>query len=150
MNGRQTILRVGKMALVGALVGAPVAGCLSGQRETAAPLSLTVRAAAAAEAARVVRVIDADTYIMLYDLPAAAAGRGRAGSRPGVRAAGHRLGGATAAGRAGGAGGAGRHGPLRPDTGRGIATGFDGGSSRPRGAAGFVAGGARLDLGLRP
>ena len=61
MNGRQTILRVGEMALVGALV----AGCLSGQRETAAPLSLTVRAAAAAEAARVVRVIDADTYIML-------------------------------------------------------------------------------------
>ena len=60
MNGRQTILRVGEMAMVGALV----AGCLSGQRETAAPLSLTVRAAAAAEAARVVRVIDADTYIM--------------------------------------------------------------------------------------
>ena len=60
MNGRQTILRVGEMTLVGALV----AGCLSGQRETAAPLSLTVRAAAAAEAARVVRVIDADTYIM--------------------------------------------------------------------------------------
>ena len=60
MNGRQTILWVGEMALVGALV----AGCLSGQRETAAPLSLTVRAAAAAEAARVVRVIDADTYIM--------------------------------------------------------------------------------------
>ena len=60
MNGRQTILRVGELALVGALV----AGCLSGQRETAAPLSLTVRAAAAAEAARVVRVIDADTYIM--------------------------------------------------------------------------------------
>ena len=60
MNGRQTILRVGEMALVGALV----AGCLSGQRETAAPLSLTVRAAAAAEVARVVRVIDADTYIM--------------------------------------------------------------------------------------
>ena len=61
MNGRQTILRVGEMALVGALV----AGCLSGQRETAAPLSLTGRAVAAAEAARVVRVIDADTYIML-------------------------------------------------------------------------------------
>ena len=60
MNGRQTILRVGELALVGALV----AGCLSGQRETAAPLSLTVRAAAAAETARVVRVIDADTYIM--------------------------------------------------------------------------------------
>ena len=60
MNTRRTILRVGEMAVVGALV----AGCLSGQRETAAPLSLTVRAAAAAEAARVVRVIDADTYIM--------------------------------------------------------------------------------------
>ena len=60
MKGRQTILRVGEMALVGALV----AGCLSGQREMGAPLSLTVRAAAAAEAARVVRVIDADTYIM--------------------------------------------------------------------------------------
>ena len=58
MKGRQTILRVGEMALVGALV----AGCLSGQREMGAPLSLTVRAAA--EADRVVRVIDADTYIM--------------------------------------------------------------------------------------
>ena len=61
MNGRQTILRVGELALVGALV----AGCLSGQRETAAPLSLTVRAATAAETARVVRVIDADTYVLL-------------------------------------------------------------------------------------
>ena len=60
MKSRQTILRVGEITLVGALV----AGCLSGQRETGAPLSLTVRAAAAAEAARVVRVIDADTYIM--------------------------------------------------------------------------------------
>ena len=61
MKGRQTILRVCEMALVGALV----AGCLSSQRETGAPLSFTARAAAAAEAARVVRVIDADTYIML-------------------------------------------------------------------------------------
>ena len=61
MKVRQTILRVGEMALVGVLV----AGCLSGQRETGAPLSFTARAAAAAEAARVVRVIDADTYIML-------------------------------------------------------------------------------------
>ena len=49
----------------GALAGALVVGCLSGQREAGAPLSLTARAAAAAEAARVVRVIDADTYIML-------------------------------------------------------------------------------------
>ena len=60
MKGRQTILRVGELALVGVLV----AGCLSSQRETGAPLSFTVRAAAAAEAARVVRVIDGDTYIM--------------------------------------------------------------------------------------
>ena len=60
MKGRQTILRVGELALVGALV----AGCLLGQREMGAPQSLTVRAAAAAEVARVVRVIDADTYIM--------------------------------------------------------------------------------------
>jgi len=61
MKGRQTILRVGELVLVGALV----AGCLSNQREMGAPQSLTVRAAAAAEVARVVRVIDADTYIML-------------------------------------------------------------------------------------
>ncbi len=61
MNTKRTVLRVGEMALVGALV----AGCLSSQRETGAPLSFTARAAAAAEAARVVRVIDADTYIML-------------------------------------------------------------------------------------
>ena len=61
MKVGRTILRVGEMALVGALV----AGCLSGQRELGAPLSFTARAAAAAEAARVVRVIDADTYIML-------------------------------------------------------------------------------------
>ncbi len=61
MNTKRTILRVGEMALVGALV----AGCLSSQREMGAPLSFTARAAAAAEAARVVRVIDADTYIML-------------------------------------------------------------------------------------
>ena len=60
MKGRQTILRVGELALVGVLV----AGCLSSQREAGAPLSFTVRAAAAAEAARVVRVIDGDTYIM--------------------------------------------------------------------------------------
>jgi micrococcal nuclease len=58
---KRTLLRVGEMALVGALV----AGCLSSQPETGAPLSFTTRAAAAAEAARVVRVIDADTYIML-------------------------------------------------------------------------------------
>ena len=60
MNTKRTILRVGEMALVGVLV----AGCLSGQREMGAPLSFTARAAAAAEAARVVRVVDADTYIM--------------------------------------------------------------------------------------
>ena len=47
------------------LAGALAVGCLSSQRETGAPLSFTARAAAAAEAARVVRVIDADTYIML-------------------------------------------------------------------------------------
>ena len=47
------------------LAGALAVGCLSSQRETGAPLSLTARAALAAEAARVVRVIDADTYIML-------------------------------------------------------------------------------------
>ncbi|WP_310391300.1 thermonuclease family protein [Hymenobacter sp.] len=40
---------MGEMAVVGALV----AGCLSGQRETGAPLSMTVRA------------IDAHTYVML-------------------------------------------------------------------------------------
>ncbi len=61
MKAGRTILRVGEMALVGALV----AGCLSSQRETGSPLSFTARAAAAAEAARVVRVIDADTYIVL-------------------------------------------------------------------------------------
>ena len=61
MNTKRTILRVGEMALVGVLV----AGCLSSQREMGAPLSFTARAAAAAEAARVVRVVDADTYIML-------------------------------------------------------------------------------------
>ena len=61
MNTKRTILRVGELALVGALV----AGCLSSQREMGSPLSFTARAAAAAEAARVVRVIDADTYIML-------------------------------------------------------------------------------------
>ena len=61
MNTKRTILRVGEMALVGVLV----AGCLSSQREIGAPLSFTARAAAAAEAARVVRVVNADTYIML-------------------------------------------------------------------------------------
>ena len=61
MNTKRTILRVGEMALVGVLV----AGCLSSQREMGVPLSFTARAAAAAEAARVVRVVDADTYIML-------------------------------------------------------------------------------------
>ena len=60
MKGRQTILRMGELALVGALV----AGYLSDQRAMGAPQSLTVRAAAAAEAARMVRVIDADTYVM--------------------------------------------------------------------------------------
>lgn len=50
---------------VGALAAGLMAGCLSSQRETGAPLSFTARAAAAAEAARVVRVIDGDTYILL-------------------------------------------------------------------------------------
>jgi micrococcal nuclease len=48
---------------VGALVTGLVAGYLSSQRETGVPLSFTARAAA--EAARVVRVIDGDTYILL-------------------------------------------------------------------------------------
>ena len=61
MNTKRTILRVGELVLVGALV----AGCLPSQHEAGAPLSLTAQAAAAAESARVVRVIDADTYIIL-------------------------------------------------------------------------------------
>ena len=60
MKAKQSVLLVVEMALGGALV----AGYLSSQPEMDAPLSLTGRVAAAAEAARVVRVIDADTYIM--------------------------------------------------------------------------------------
>ena len=60
MKARRTISGVGGWALLGALT----VGCLSSQREAGAPLSLTAQAAVAAEAARVVRVIDADTYIM--------------------------------------------------------------------------------------
>ena len=61
MKANWFVSRVAGLALAGALA----VGCLSSQRETGAPLSLTARAALAAEAARVVRVIDADTYIML-------------------------------------------------------------------------------------
>lgn len=46
------------------LAGALAAGCL-GNRSDYLASSLTSRAAVAAEAARVVRVIDADTYILL-------------------------------------------------------------------------------------
>ena len=61
MKAKWFVSRVAGLGLAGALA----VGCLSSQRETGAPLSLTARAALAAEAARVVRVIDADTYIML-------------------------------------------------------------------------------------
>ena len=61
MKAKWFVSRVIGLGLAGALV----VGCLSSQRETGAPLSLTARAALAAEAARVVRFIDADTYIML-------------------------------------------------------------------------------------
>ena len=61
MKAKWFVSRVTGLGLAGALA----VGCLSSQRETGAPLSLTARAALAAEAARVVRVIDADTYIML-------------------------------------------------------------------------------------
>ncbi|WP_082685203.1 thermonuclease family protein [Hymenobacter sedentarius] len=61
MEAQRTVLRVGELALLAVLV----AGCLSSQSETGEPLSFTARAAAAAEAARVVRVVDADTYILL-------------------------------------------------------------------------------------
>ena len=61
MKAKWFVSRVAGLGLAGALA----VGCLSNQRETGAPLSLTARAALAAEAARVVRVIDADTYIML-------------------------------------------------------------------------------------
>ena len=60
MKAKWFVSRVAGLGLAGALA----VGCLSSQRETGAPLSLTARAALAAEAARVVRVIDADTYIM--------------------------------------------------------------------------------------
>lgn len=63
MNAKQIISRVAVLGLAGALA----VGCLSSQREMGAPLLLTARATLAAEAARVVRVIDADTYIMLSD-----------------------------------------------------------------------------------
>ena len=61
MKAKWFVSRVIGLGLAGALA----VGCLSSQRETGAPLSLTARAALAAEAARVVRFIDADTYIML-------------------------------------------------------------------------------------
>ncbi|GAA4024716.1 hypothetical protein GCM10022409_05870 [Hymenobacter glaciei] len=61
MKAKWFVSRVAGLGLAGALA----VGCLSSQHETGAPLSLTARAALAAEAARVVRVIDADTYIML-------------------------------------------------------------------------------------
>jgi endonuclease YncB( thermonuclease family) len=47
------------------LVGALAVGCIGTRSDEFSASSFTVRAAAAAEAARVVRVIDADTYIML-------------------------------------------------------------------------------------
>ncbi|MFD1469869.1 thermonuclease family protein [Hymenobacter caeli] len=47
------------------LAGALAAGCVGTRSDDFSALSLTGRAAAAAEAARVVRVVDADTYILL-------------------------------------------------------------------------------------
>ena len=47
------------------LAGLLAAGCLGTRTDDHRALSFTARTAAAAEAARVVRVIDADTYIML-------------------------------------------------------------------------------------
>lgn len=47
------------------LAGALATGCIGTRTEDFAVSSLTSRAAVAAEAARVVRVVDADTYIML-------------------------------------------------------------------------------------
>ena len=57
MKANWFVSRVAGLGLAGALA----VGCLSSQCETGAPLSFTARA----EAARMVRVIDADTYIML-------------------------------------------------------------------------------------
>ena len=61
MKANRFVSRVAGLGLAGALA----VGCLSSQRETGTPLSLMARAALAAKADRVVRVIDADTYIML-------------------------------------------------------------------------------------
>jgi len=58
---KRIISRVSGLALAGLLAG----GCIGSRSDDFPASSLTVRAAAAAEAARVVRVIDADTYIML-------------------------------------------------------------------------------------
>ena len=58
MKRKQTFLGV-------ALVGVLAAGCLTGQSELGTPAALTSRTAAVAEAARVVRVVDGDTYIVL-------------------------------------------------------------------------------------
>ena len=57
MKANWLVSRVAGLEMAGALA----VGCLLSQCETGAPLSFTARA----EAARMVRVIDADTYIML-------------------------------------------------------------------------------------
>lgn len=61
MKGKRSILVLGAAAFAAGLA----AGCLGTRSDDFPVASLTVRAAAAAEAARVVRVIDGDTYIVL-------------------------------------------------------------------------------------
>ena len=65
MKVNRFVSRVAGLGLAGALA----VGCLSSQRETGTPLSLMARAALAAKADRVVRVIDADTYTSCYRAP---------------------------------------------------------------------------------
>ncbi|WP_193415811.1 thermonuclease family protein, partial [Hymenobacter coccineus] len=60
MIKKRTISGVG-----GALLAALAVGCVGSRSGDFPAASFTARAAAAAEAARVVRVIDADTYILL-------------------------------------------------------------------------------------
>jgi len=50
---------------VGLALALLVVGCVAGMHEVSEPLMLTSRVAVAAEAARVVRVLDADTYLVL-------------------------------------------------------------------------------------
>jgi len=62
MNGNFYTTRGFRVGLVLALL---VVGCVAGVHEVSEPLTLTSRVAVSAEAARVVRVLDADMYIVL-------------------------------------------------------------------------------------